>query len=204
MCLSLLLSWEAAVTDPCPGPEEHPSSFLLSCKLSAVTPLILLQLHLYTHSSRQVLHLVCASMELSALLPKIQFPRASMPSIYYIWQVWWDSSLQQQLGMLKISKIYFPASFLSLMTDWHGLQIPLPLLSEIISLHHISSLTGFKTLSLWASSHIQTLLIIMFNKIPINSLSKIFSILHMQSHSVKIQFWDFQPVVHRIPSKAIW
>lgn len=53
MCLYLLLCWEAAVarvlgrTSPCTGPEEHPSSqMLLSCKFSAVTPLI----HMTTHS----------------------------------------------------------------------------------------------------------------------------------------------------------
>lgn len=116
----------------------------------------------------------CTSMELSALLPKIQFPKASMPSIHYVREVWWDSTLQQQLGMLQISKSCFPASFLSLMTDWHRLQTSLPVLSGIIPLHHISSLTGLETLSL-ALSHMQTLLVILFNKILINSLSNIFS-----------------------------
>lgn len=85
MCLYLLLRWEAAVTgvlgqtSPCPEPEEQPSSqMLLSCKFRAVTPLI----HMTTHSSRQVLQLVCVSMELSALLSKIQVPKASIPSTH--------------------------------------------------------------------------------------------------------------------------
>lgn len=96
ICLYLLPRWAAAVTgvlgqtSPCSGPEEHLSSqMLLSCKLSAVTPLI----HMTTHSSRQVLQLVCVSMELSALLPEIHFPKASMPSIYYVQKAWWDPSL---------------------------------------------------------------------------------------------------------------
>lgn len=61
ICLYLLPRREAAVTgvlgqtSPCSGPEEHSSSqMLLSCKLSAVTPLI----HMSTRSSRQVLQLV--------------------------------------------------------------------------------------------------------------------------------------------------
>lgn len=120
-------------------------------------------------------------MELSAHLPKIQFPKASMPSIHYVRKVWWDSSLQQQLRMPKISKSCFPASFLYLMTDWHRLQTSLPVLSGIIPLHHISSLTGFETLSLWVLSHLQSSLIIVFNKLLVNSLCKIFSTLHMQS-----------------------
>lgn len=61
ICLYLLPRREAAVTgvrgqtSPCSGPEEHSSSqMLLSCKLSAVTPLI----HMTTRWSRQVLQLV--------------------------------------------------------------------------------------------------------------------------------------------------
>lgn len=205
MCLSLLLSWEAAATDPSPGPEEHPSSqMLLSCKLSTVTPLIPLQLHLYTHSSRQVLHLVCPSMELSALLP-----RSSSQGPVCIAYITYGKSgetppYSDSCECSRSAKsIFLPHFYLWWQTDM-GFRFLCLYYHKLFLFITSPAWLDLKPFCLWASSHIQTLLIIIFNKFSINSLSKVFSILHIQSHSVKIQFWDFQSVVHRIPTKAVW
>lgn len=58
----------------------------------------------------------------------------------------------KKLGMLKNSKSWFIASSSSLLTDQHMLRTPLPLPPEF-TFSCIASLTGFKKLSLWASSH---------------------------------------------------
>lgn len=117
ICLYLLPRREAAVTgvlgqtSPCSGPEEHSSSqMLLSCKLSAVTPLI----HMSTRSSRQVLQLVYQwNLQVSS-------PRSSLQRHILCTESLLRFLLTATAGNAQDQQKLF-SCLISVMTDWHRL-----------------------------------------------------------------------------------